>query len=126
MIAMMLAAAAAFVCETPTIHDGDNIRCGRVTMRLARIDAPDFATSPKCRRVTTSATCDDRQAERSRDHLRHLIEGRVVTCVVVDASPTAHGFQARDRYGRPVVRCQVNGRDLSEMQLRAGMAKAWP
>lgn len=109
-------AAAPFPCRAPTFHDGDNIRCGGVTMRLAGIDAPELAGSPKCSR-NPRAWCDDRRARQSRDHLRRIAARGPVTCR--RAAPD-------DRYGRPIVRCHVAGVDLGQAQLRARLAKPWP
>jgi len=109
-------ALAAFLCLTPTIHDGDNIRCDGRTMRLAAIDAPELAGSPRCAR-SPRAWCDQRRAIAARDHLRKLVQRGPVYCRNV-APP--------DRYGRPIVRCSVTDIDLSEAQIRAGMARPWP
>ncbi len=123
MIGLSLALQAAFLCGSPYLHDGDNIRCaGGPTMRLARIQAPELLGSPRCGRG-----CDGQAGLRSRDHLRRLVAGRRVTCEVVDASPSIPGFQSADQYGRPVVRCSADGvGDLSEAQVRAGHARRWP
>ena len=94
-------------------------------MRLAAIDAPDFLSSPKCRRRPRFAWCDDAAARASRDALAKLAAGRVVRCRMVDADPRTGLFDAADRYGRPVVRCRVNGVDLGEAQLRSGHARRW-
>ena len=121
----MTVLAGTFLCLAPFFHDGDNIRCGGREMRLARIEAPDFERSPKCRKPRPDAICDDRLATRSRDHLRGLARGKKVTCEVVDASPRWRGFQATDRYGRPVVRCSAGGVDLGGAQIAAGHARVW-
>lgn len=117
-----------FACPAPFVHDGDNIECrGGGEMRLARIDAPELAGSPRCSgRARAHADCDQAAAIAARDNLRRLVALGTVTCVVVDASPFRAGFQAADRYGRPVVRCRVNGLDLSDEQLRGGFAVPWP
>lgn len=122
-----LAASAAFACASPAIHDGDNIRCaGGGAMRLAAIDAPDFESSPKCaRRGAARAVCDDRLATASRDHLRRLVARGGVTCRVIDANARTPGFQASDRYGRPIVRCLAGVVDLSDAQVAAGHAGRW-
>jgi len=132
---MILAFAlqAAFACASPGVHDGDNISCGRSLsagangqpagrrqMRLAGIDAPELAGSPRHRGGGDAA------GRRARDHLRALVAGRAVTCRLVDATPRVPGFQAADRYGRPVVRCAAAGvGDLGEAMVRAGHARRW-
>jgi len=40
--------AAAVLCLSPTVHDGDTIRCGSERVRIANIDAPELSDSPKC------------------------------------------------------------------------------
>lgn len=96
-------------------------------MRLARIDAPEMPGSPKCRqRRRVPANCDAAAARRSTANLRRLIGMGPVRCRVIDASPKSRGFQATDRYGRPVVRCTINGLDLSAEQIRGSFAVQWP
>ncbi|HEX8402253.1 MAG TPA: thermonuclease family protein [Allosphingosinicella sp.] len=109
---------AAFLCAAPAFHDGDNIRCdGGRAMRLAGIDAPEVAGSPKCQsRRGRSADCDYAAGARSRDHLRRIAAGRRVTCERVSI----------DVYGRPLVNCSAAGvGDLGEAQVRAGQARRW-
>ena len=48
-------------------------------------------------------------------HLRTLVEGRTVACMPLD----------RDRYGRIVAQCWVNGVDLGAAQVAAGWALAY-
>lgn len=106
-----------FVCLVASAVDGDTIRCqnlrdeanGRV--RLARIDAPERGEVGYDEATAALAT---------------LIEGREVTCELVDADPRRAGFQERDRFGRPVARCNAGGRDLGESQVARGMAQIWP
>lgn len=40
--------AAAALCESLSVHDGDSIRCGPERVRIANIDAPELPGSPKC------------------------------------------------------------------------------
>jgi endonuclease YncB( thermonuclease family) len=119
--------AGAFACAAPSFYDGDNIRCGSgKAMRLAAIDAPEWESSPKCRRRAAGTVCSDALARASRDHLRALASRGPVRCRVVDASPRTAGFQSTDRYGRPIVRCFIAGvGDLGTAQLRAGKAVPW-
>ena len=51
---MPVVLAAAVLCLSPPVHDGDTIRCGRERVRIANIDAPELPDSPKChdRRVS--------------------------------------------------------------------------
>lgn len=106
-MALALLAAGEFVCRSPTIHDGDNIRCGAIRGRLAGIDAPEM---PGACRIGRQCTPGDPLA--SRDHLRQLIAGRQVVCRRL----------ATDTYGRAIVRCHAGGEDLSCAQVHAGYA----
>jgi endonuclease YncB( thermonuclease family) len=117
-----------FACPAPFVHDGDNIACaGGAEMRLARIDAAELPGSPRCRgRARRFADCDAGRAYAARDNLRRLVASGPVSCLVVDADPFRAGFQSADRYGRRVVRCRVNGVDISAAQLAGGFAVAWP
>lgn len=123
-----VANAPPFVCPAPKVHDGDTLRCaGGPSMRLARIDAPELPGSPVCRRRRGApVNCNAAAARRSTVALRRMANLGVLRCRVVDASPSWRGFQASDRYGRPVVRCTVNGRDVGAEQLRGGFAVPWP
>lgn len=82
---------------------------GRV--RIARIDAPERGRDG---------------AAEAKAALARLIDGRKVTCELVDADPRVKGFQARDRFGRPVARCSAGGVDLGAALIRAGYAVSWP
>jgi len=45
---MPVVLAAAALCLSPSVHDGDTIRCGRERVRIANIDAPELPDSLKC------------------------------------------------------------------------------
>ncbi len=105
-----------FACLAAVAVDGDTLKCrnldeagGRV--RLALIDAPERG---------------QRGASEATMVLARLIKGHEVRCELVDADPRKAGFQARDRYGRPVARCLAAGVDLGAALLKAGHATRWP
>lgn len=108
---------STFLCLAAVAVDGDTLRCrdafpevnGRV--RLARIDAPERGETGY------------REAANA---LARMIEGQEVRCRIVDADPRKGGFQARDRFKRPVARCSAGGRDLGAAMMRAGLARGWP
>lgn len=105
-----------FACLMAVAVDGDTLRCANVEdangrVRLARIDAPERG---------------ERGFEEASAALAQLIEGREVTCELVDADPRRTGFQSRDPFGRPVVRCSAGGIDLGATLIAAGHAKKWP
>ena len=41
---MPIVLAAAALCMSPSVHDGDTIRCGRERVRIANIDVSDLST----------------------------------------------------------------------------------
>jgi endonuclease YncB( thermonuclease family) len=99
----------AFSCPAPEHHDGDAIRCGSNgrSMRLYGIDAPEMPGACRPGRV-----CTPGDPIAARDHLRSLTAGKSVSCRQVD----------RDRYGRAIVRCEADGRDLSCSMVHDGFA----
>ena len=114
-----------FLCIAALAIDGDTLRCANVTaarghVRLARIDAPELPGH--CRRGRHCAPGDPFAAKVA---LQAMLVGPA-RCRQVDASPSWRGFQPVDRYGRMVVRCSVNGRDLGMAMFRAGLAVQWP
>lgn len=107
---------ATFLCLSAVVVDGDTLRCGNVEdangrVRLARIDTPERGQPG---------------FEEAGAALRAMIEGRTVTCELVDADPRKAGFQNRDHYGRPVARCRTDEGDLGERLIVAGLAVSWP
>jgi endonuclease YncB( thermonuclease family) len=91
------------------VNDGDSLTLGAERVRLQGIDAPELHQS--CRRDGADYAC----GRRSREALSRLIGGRPVAC---------RGFE-RDRFGRLVATCEVNGADLNEAQVAAGWAVAY-
>lgn len=81
--------------------DGDTLRLGRETWRLAGIDAPERGTAA---------------GRRAAEALRSLIGDRDVTC-------RQRGTETS--YGRKVGFCTVDGQDLGEAMLRSGQACRW-
>ena len=106
---LLLLAAASFACLDPSHHDGDNIRCSNVpgSMRLHGIDAPEMPGA--CR---PGRECTPGDPFAARDYLRSLTSGRAVSCTVVDV----------DHYGRDVVECTADGRNLGCAMIAAGQA----
>ncbi len=107
--------AAAFICLSATVVDGDTIRCANIEdangrVRLARIDAPEMR---------------DSGGQAAKTALERLIAKREVRCEHIDADPREPGFQARDRYGRVVARCYVGAVDLGETLIAGGYARRW-
>ena len=105
----LAAAAASFVCENPTHHDGDNVRCANVpgSMRLQGIDAPEM---PGACRPNRDCTPGDPFA--ARDYLRSLTEGKTQQCVQEET----------DTYGRAIVNCTAGALNISCAMIESGHA----
>jgi endonuclease YncB( thermonuclease family) len=89
--------------------DGDTVKLGTQSLRLLNIDAPEISR-PDCAA----------EAERGRaaaDRLRAMLS----------EGPVAIWPNGRlDRYGRPLVRLTVAGRDAGDVLIAEGLAKPWP
>jgi endonuclease YncB( thermonuclease family) len=93
-----------------TVVDGDGLEVNGVKVRLFGIDAPevyqycrvDSGASWRCGQYATVAL--DRE-----------IGGKQVTCEPQD----------KDRYGRVVAVCRIDGRDVGRFQVRRGWAVAY-
>lgn len=95
-------AQSLFRAKVMAVHDGDTYRVlreeGRLTdVRLWGADAPE-AGQP--------------YGETVQQTVRRLIGGKTIRVSVED----------HDRYGRPVVRIEVEGEDLSTLLVRRGLA----
>ena len=113
---MPIVLAAAVFCLSPSVHDGDTIRCGRERVRIANIDAPELTDSPKCQdRRRSYAWCDFAAGEASRAALvRLLSRGRVM----IERRGT-------DPYGRTLATVSVNGVDAGDYLIAHGLARPW-
>ena len=94
-------------CISPTVVDGDTLRCGSTRIRLSAIDAPELPGH--CR---PGRDCTPGDPYVSASNLRSLVSGQAVECRQVDT----------DHYGRVVARCSAQGRDLSCTQVEGGFA----
>lgn len=105
------------LCLAPIVHDGDSFRCDGQRYRLQAlsgpIDAPEWESSPPCRDARRETRiCDDARARQARDYLAGLLRpGGTMTCA------------GADRYGRALCRVTVNGRDVGDAMVVAGMAR---
>lgn len=113
---MPLLLAAAALCVSLSVHDGDSIRCGSERVRIANIDAPELPGSPKCEdRRRSYAWCDYRAGEAARVALlRFLSQGRVLI-----------ERQGTDPYGRTLATVSVGGVDAGEYLIAQGLARRW-
>ncbi len=91
------------------VVDGDTLRLGDRTLRLAGIDAPDrgeACADPAGRAFDCGAA--------AAEALSRLVNGRSVVCRV----------QGRDRFGRGLGVCQAGEVELSTGMVRSGWALA--
>ena len=86
-----------------SVKDGDGLLFGSVEVRLQGIAAPELR---------------DPIGQASTENLRRLADGKRVVCYL-------DGTRA-GRSKRPVAVCTVDGRDLGELQVLAGMALDCP
>jgi endonuclease YncB( thermonuclease family) len=118
-----LAYAAAALCMSPTVHDGDTIRCGAEHIRISDIDAPELRGSERCgpasvRRLEHSrnpAWCDYPRGEQARDALRAFLA----------TGPVMIRRLGTDRYGRTLALVSVRGIDAGAMLRKTGLARRW-
>lgn len=120
---MIAELAAAFLCASPLLHDGDSIRCQGERIRLANIDAPELPGSSRCspasvERLKASrnpAWCDYALGARSAAALRAFLSRGPVMVQRVGVDP----------YGRTLARVTVNGQDAGRYLIRLGLARRW-
>lgn len=111
----MILAAAAALCAPVQVHDGDSFRCGSERVRIANIDAPEVAGSPKCQAPRRDGWCDYRLGEAARRALAALFaQGPVMVARI-----------RPDAYGRTLARVSVNGIDAGEWLVSQGLARPW-
>lgn len=90
--------------------DGDTLVLGGERIRLAGIDAPELHQD--CQDSSGNAYPCGR---RSADYLEDLASAGPVTCDPL----------GKDRYGRTLATCTVNGQDLGSQMVSAGWALAY-
>ena len=98
---------AAILVGRPVAHDGDDLRFGRVRVRLRGIAAPEDRRGRH-----------DPGGPEARAMLALLAEGRAVRCYL-DGSTAGPGL-------RPVGVCFVGGLDINAAMVRAGAARDCP
>lgn len=89
--------------------DGDTLRLEGERLRLIGLDAPEY--QQMCERGDAAVPCG-REAAAA---LRKLIARAPALCIA----------DRRDRYRRPLVSCQIEGRDIGAELVRAGMAVSY-
>jgi len=102
-------AAADTITGSAVVVDGDTLRVGEARVRLSGIDAPEL--SQCCGPEGREVACGTMAA----NWLRARIQGRTVSCQVVDT----------DRYNRAVAVCRAGGEDIGGGLVTAGWATAF-
>jgi endonuclease YncB( thermonuclease family) len=103
----VLTAPAALV----RVVDGDTLKVGEATVRLAGLDAPERGQI--CQRADgTRFDCGEAAARQ----LAALVQRRGIACDIT----------GRDRYGRAIGLCRAEGLDLAEAMVASGWALAVP
>ena len=100
------ATVAATLTGLAVAHDGDDVRFGRVQVRLQGIAAPEDYRGNR-----------EPGGPESTQHLAGLVDGHEVTCLL---DGTTAGRL------RPVGICYLDGEDIGELQVRAGHARDCP
>jgi endonuclease YncB( thermonuclease family) len=111
LLALSPACAAGIIIGQASVIDGDTIEIHGQRIRLWGIDAPE--SSQLCRNGNSDLY---RWGAEAANGLSAFTSGKVVNCEPVD----------RDRYGRTVARCSVNGADIAEWLVETGLALDWP
>jgi endonuclease YncB( thermonuclease family) len=106
------------------VVDGDTIRMGDISFRIAGINTPEM--DEQC----ASPACTGREGAPARNHLTSLLRGKIVVC----SRPRQLTDESSDKppaesLGRPVVECFLwepdgNHPNLGVEMVRAGYAKA--
>ena len=108
-VATFTGQAAETISGAAYVIDGDTIRISGAHIRLSGIDAPEREQS--CMRGAAQWRC----GEAAKESLVRFIAGRALQCSPRD----------RDRYGRIVAVCFVNGEDVGGWMVREGWALAY-
>jgi endonuclease YncB( thermonuclease family) len=112
----VVALAAAFlqpqgkpVTGRPDVVDGDTLRFGSLRVRLLAIDAPELDQS-----CTDANGTEWACGVKARAFVVGLVRNRTATCARA----------GRDRYGRALAKCEVDGTDIGRAIVEAGWAVA--
>lgn len=94
------------------VIDGDTIRdmAADITYRIVNIDTPETGSRARC-------VAERELGNRATQQARTLI----TEAGIVDVRPTGR----IDRYGRTIAYVVVDGRDLGETLIAAGLARPW-
>lgn len=99
----------AVASERMRVVDGDTFKRGKTYLRIENLDAPDIGSHAKCE-------LEAQRGARASAYARALVQQGKVSIV-------SNG--RRDRYGRDLVRAQINGRDFAALMIEAGHGRPW-
>ncbi len=91
--------------------DGDTITCGKIHIRIVNVDTPELGAHARC-------PAEAELAERARRFTAEQLAGSKVEIRPDPKRP-------HDRYGRTLARVTVDGIDLGEALVAAGLAREW-
>jgi len=91
--------------------DGDTIACGKIYVRIVNVDTPELGAHARC-------PAEAELAERARRFTAEQLAGSKIEIRPDPKRP-------RDRYGRTLARVVVDGIDLGEALVAAGLAREW-
>ena len=98
-------------CRVGYVYDGDSVElvCGdmRETARLLDIDTPEL--EGRCPAETAAA-------QAAKRALAGLVKG---------ASGVEVQIEGRDRYGRPLIRLMLDGKDAAALMIAAGQGRGY-
>lgn len=97
------------VSGSVAVVDGDSLRLAGLEIRLAGLDAPELRQV--CFRDGAPYPC----GEVARSALLRMVAGSPVTCRI----------DGRDRYGRSLGRCSIDGDDIGSSLVAQGLAVAY-
>lgn len=107
LASILIIALSAF--QNVTVVDGDTIHIDGIKYRIHGIDAPE--TRQTCKRANEDWQC----GRAATIEMQRMISGQLVKCEGIE----------KDRYGRTVAKCFVNGMDLGRELVRKGLAMAY-
>lgn len=91
------------------VVDGDTLKFGRESVRLAGMDAPEMAQT--CRLDGQDVAC----GRMAREAMIRMVAAGPVSCRIV----------GHDRYRRDLGRCEAGGQDLGGRLVRDGLAVSY-
>ena len=106
---MFSVGVGADVTGSVRVTDGDSIKIGNTRVRLHGIDAPEKKQS--CKRNSHTWRCGSEATSR----LRGMLDGREVHCK----------GNRKDRYGRLLAVCFVNGTNVNAAMVQSGLTLAY-